>query len=85
MLQPYTAELKIDRIPIVAYMREFASPERNIDSEEILSNPGATILQHALKQYFNDAKSFKYKVDFKLCSFILTKIFEKIRIMTIIQ
>jgi len=59
MLQPYTGGLKIDRIPIVVYMREFASPERNIDSEEILSNPGATILQHALKQYFNDCKIFQ--------------------------
>lgn len=53
MLQPYTGGSTTGRIPIIAYMREFASLEHNTDNEEILNNPGAAILQHVLKQYFD--------------------------------
>lgn len=56
MLQPYTGELKIDKIPAAACTRESAFLERNTDSAEILNNLGAVILQRVLKQYFKNDK-----------------------------
>lgn len=56
MLQPYIGELKIDKIPIVVCMQEFAFLERNSDSEEILNNLDVAILQRVLKQYFKNIR-----------------------------